>query len=100
MRSDPVATVEIDEKGRLHVTPATQDFPFAYREAMEVTWVPDSRALSSPAPREWSYGRWFQQIQSVASAQGVRLLLGPHTQWVNVPASVKLEIMEAAAHAA
>lgn len=84
----------------MHVTPATHDFPFAYREAMDVTWEPDNRTLSSPIPREWSYGRWFQQIQAVASAQGVHLLLGSHTQWVNVPANIKLEIMEAAAHAA
>ncbi|WP_162454754.1 hypothetical protein [Pseudoxanthomonas kalamensis] len=100
MKSDPVATVEIDEKGRLHIKPATQDFPFAYREAMEVTWEPDRRSLSSPIPRQWSYGRWFQQILAVASAQGVRLVLGPHTLWINVSADIQLEIAAAATHAA
>jgi hypothetical protein len=100
MKTDVVAAIEIGEQGRLHVKPATQEFPFAYREAMEVSWEPTSRTLSSPTPRDWSYGRWFQQIEAVASAQGILLVLEAHTQWINVPQSVQREIMEVASHVA
>ena len=95
MKNDLIATIELDEEGRLHVKPATQDFPYVYREAMEVIWEPSRRPLSSPVPREWGYGRWFRQILFAASAQGVQLILDSHTQWVNVPASVRLKITEA-----
>ena len=95
-----VAVVEIDQEGRLLVAPATHEFPFAYREAMDVSWDSATRTLGSPIPREWSYGRWFQIIQSVASAQGVTLVLGSSTRWVNVPADIQIDISEAAVHAA
>ncbi|MGY1426495.1 hypothetical protein [Lysobacter sp. A289] len=100
MEIDQVATVEIDQEGRLHIVPATQEFPYVYREAMEVSWDPARRTLNSPVPREWSYGRWFRQILAASSAQGVQLAIGPGTQWVNVPDSVRVEVLEAAAHAA
>lgn len=100
MDIDQVALVEIDQDGRLLVAPATHEFPFAYREAMKVSWDPATRTLGSPIPREWSYGRWFQQIQAVAFAQGVTLVLGSSTRWVNVPADTQADISEAAAHAA
>ncbi|WP_202845213.1 hypothetical protein [Luteimonas sp. SJ-9] len=100
MKSDLVAAVQIDGHGRLHIAPAAQSFPFAYREAMGIAWDPDRNSSSTPPPREWSYGRWFQQVQSMAAAQGTRLLLGPGTRWLNAPASMKLEVLEAASHAA
>ena len=100
MDIDQVAVVEIDQDGRLLVAPATHEFPFAYREAMEVLWDPVTRTLGSPIPREWSYGRWFQQIQAVASAHGVTLVLSSSTRWVNVPGDTQADISGAAAHAA
>jgi hypothetical protein len=33
MKRDAIVKVEIDEAGRLHVVPASQEFPYIYREA-------------------------------------------------------------------
>jgi hypothetical protein len=100
MEHDHVAAVEIDQDGRLHIAPASSEFPHICREAMEVSWDPHRRSLYSPQPREWGYGRWLQQILAAAAAQGVKLVLGPGTQWVHVPANIQAELSEAAAHAA
>jgi hypothetical protein len=94
--TDPIARVEIDPEGRLHVQPAYASFPFAYREAMEVAWEPSSGSLRSPAPREWGYGRWLQQILALAAEQGVRLVVTPATEWSNVPEGVRLELQSIA----
>jgi hypothetical protein len=96
MDEDFVATVEVDPEGRLHVVPRTRSFPYAYREAMEVAWDPQRLSLHSPPPREWSYGRWLQQIFALAAAQGVRLVLHTGTAWVNVPQTVRVELLQAA----
>jgi len=100
MDIDQVATIEIDHDGRLHISPATREFPYIYREAMEVSWDPNKRSLYSPRPREWGYGRWLQQILGAAAAQGVKLLVVPGTEWIDVPANIREELSEAAAHAA
>ncbi len=96
MDEDLVAAVELDPEGRLHVVPATRAFPYAYREAMEVSWDPQRLSLYSPPPRAWSYGRWFQQIHALAKAQGVRMVVHPGTAWVNVPQAVRVELLRAA----
>lgn len=96
MITDPIARVEIDPEGRLHVQPASASFPFAYREAMEVAWEPSSGSLRSPVPREWGYGRWLQQILALAAEQGVRLVVTPATEWSNVPEGVRLELQSIA----
>ena len=98
MDQDLVASVEIANDGSLHVAPATREFPHAYREAMEVTWDAQRRSLQSPPPREWSYGRWLQQIVSVAASQGVRLVFHSGTSWEKVPAIIRPELLEAAGH--
>ena len=84
MKRDAIVKVEIDEAGRLHVVPASQEFPYIYREAMEVHWDPDRRSLHSPVPRDWSLVQWFQQILLAAKEQGCELLLSPSTHWFNV----------------
>ena len=94
MDEDLIATVEIDAEHRLHVVPATRDFPYVYREGMEVSWSSARRSLHSPEPREWTYGRWFQQIVAAAAAQGVRLSLGPATRWVGVPPELQVELCQ------
>ena len=96
MDEDLIAAVEVDPEGRLHVVPAKRSFPYAYREAMEVSWDPQRLSLHSPPPRAWSYGRWFQQILALATAQGVRLVVHPGTAWVNVPPAVRVELLRAA----
>ena len=100
MYQDSVAALEIDSEGKLHVLPTKQEFPFVYREALEVSWNEYKRSLYSPTPREWTYSRWLEQIFAAATAQGVRLAIDQDTQWVNIPATIKADLLRAAAHVA
>jgi hypothetical protein len=92
MTEDSIAQIEIDAAGRLLLLPQSASFPSIYREAMEVGWDRDRRALFGPKPTEWSYTRWFEQLVAATSEQGVRLLLTPSTKWTNVPPEVRAEI--------
>ena len=92
MVKDDVAAIAIDDQGRLCVTPLSATFPYIYREAMEVGWDVAGRFLFSPIPKEWSYGRWFQQIISSTKEQGCELVLSRATVWKDVPDSVRQEI--------
>ena len=100
MHRDFVTAIEIDSEGKLHVSPATQTFAFVYREGLEVVWDENRRSLHSPVPREWSYVRWLEQILAAATAQGIFFAIDQHTHWINVPASVREDLLQAAAHAA
>lgn len=92
MVKDEVTSIAIDDQGRLCVTPLSASFPYIYREAMEVGWDADGKFLFSPIPKEWSYGRWFQQIISSTKEQGYELQLSAATVWKSVPDSVRQEI--------
>ena len=92
MDEDSIVAVEIDLERRLHVVPTARSFQHVYHEGMEVSWDASRRSLHSPAPREWSYSRWFEQILAAAAAQGVRLSLAPGTRWVGVPAELQVEL--------
>jgi hypothetical protein len=74
------------------VTPLSATFPYIYREAMEVGWDASGKFLFSPIPKEWSYGRWFQQIIYSTKEQGCELVLSATTVWKGVPDSVRQEI--------
>ena len=94
MESDQIAKVLIDAEGRLCITPSTESFPLIYRSAMEVHWDAPGKFLYSPMPREWSYSQWFTQIiGAVRDEYGFLLLITPQTDWGNIPADVKTEIM-------
>lgn len=84
--------VEIDDIGRLLVTPATKEFLYVYREAMEVHWDISRKALFSPIPREWTRRQWFEQIVLAAREQGVELYLTEKTVWRNVDEDSRTEI--------
>ena len=96
MERDTISELEIDAIGKLYVVPTDRGFPFIYREAMEVHWDPDRRALYAPAPREWSYARWFRQILDAAREQGCELRLASSTKWSNIDAGVKAELLQVA----
>jgi len=89
---DTIRQVEIDEAGRLLVTPDSTRFPYIYREAMEVHWDDARGFLFAPKPREWSYLDWFRQILEAAKAQGGELRLSERTRWINVPDDVVAEM--------
>ena len=93
MKQEFVAAIEIDSAGRIHVTPSGSEFPYIYREAMEVSWSDSSKTLHSPVPREWTYAQWVQQIFAAAAEQGVKLILGPDTKWINVPDLLRVELV-------
>lgn len=92
MRSDLIEAVGFTEAGGLYVKPSTAEFPFIYREAMEVGWDDAARRLYGPHPREWTFPMWFQQIRSAAREQGVDLRLSPHTRWPGVPDELRAKI--------
>ena len=96
MELDTIAELEIDTAGKLHVVPSTRSFPYIYREAMEVHWDPARRSLHSPTPRDWSYSRWLRQILDAARGQGCELQFAPSTNWVNIDAGVKAELLRVA----
>lgn len=96
MHSDCIASVEIDNFGRLRVVPSTAAFPYIHRAGMEVTWDDATRSLHSPRPREWSHVGWYRQIVSaVAREYGCRLLLTERTVWINVDSDIRAQLLQA-----
>ena len=88
-----IEQVEIDQQGRLCVTPASGDFEMVYREAMEVYWDREGRFLFSPTPREMTYPEWFRQIGLAVEYQyGVKLKATDRTRWVAVPEPLRAEM--------
>jgi len=87
----PIADVFIDEHRRLCVRPEPPDvFPEIFRSAMEVHWCGTARCLYSPAPREWGYLRWYEQILSAVRGEyGVQLVSTARTTFTNVPSDVQ-----------
>jgi hypothetical protein len=85
MSSDSVLEVGIDGKGSLYVKPASAEFPYIYREAMEVHWDANRGVLFGPPPRKWSYVDWYRQILSAAKTQGHLLQVTDDTRWSNIP---------------
>lgn len=92
MTADFIAEIGIDDQERLFVRPSTAQFPFIYREAVEVHWDSTRKCLYSPKPREWSYLQWFQHILSAAALQSFQLQLTPRTVWSNIEDELKEEI--------
>lgn len=93
MRSDRIEAIGFTEAGGLYLRPATERFPFIYREAMEVGWDDTERWLYGPRPREWTILMWFRQIRSAAREQGVELRLSPETCWHGIPDQLRAEIL-------
>jgi len=95
MRTDKIIKIEIDESGRLLITPDTERFTMIYRSAAEVHWDNKMNALYSPKPREWSYLDWYKHIVSlIVTDCNCRLLITESTEWINVPDDLKNEIKE------
>lgn len=95
---DFISEIGIDGNGRLYVTPSTIQFPFIYREAMQVQWNAKSNRLYSPAPHQWSYLQWFEQIIRAASEQGCQLLITNDTTWKNIPTDLQRQFCAPPSH--
>ena len=96
MQTSAVSKVWIDSEGRLHLAPSGCEFPYIYREAMEVNWDPSTRSLFSPTPREWTYAQWFKQLLAAAREQGQILVPDSSTDWTEIPADIKDQCLQAA----
>ncbi len=98
MENIEIIKIEIDDLGKLSVTPIlnwNNLFQFIYRTATGVQWIENSKCFMSPVPKEWSHLDWYANIvTSVISEMGVKLKVTPDTEWFNVPDSLKLEIMK------
>jgi hypothetical protein len=92
MRRDRISAIGIDERDRLWVRTAEQQFPYIYREAMEVAWDATERRLVTPHCPEWSYVRWFDQIVMAAREQGTELYIDDATAWQNIPDDLRKSI--------
>ena len=93
MEQDQIKEIGVDDKGRLYITPLSKEFPYIYREAMEVHWDRENKFLYSPKPREWSYFDWFKQIILAAKKQSCFLYTAENTTWINIPNDLKSEII-------
>lgn len=90
---DTIKKVGIDEDGRLWVEPMREQFPFIYREAMDVSWDLAKKRLYSPRPREWTYANWFERIRKAAREQGVDLVLDYSTTWLGVDDNLRAALV-------
>jgi hypothetical protein len=93
VKNDNIQEIRIDESGRLCITPEKENFAYIYRTAMEVHWDEKGLFLYSPKPREWSYFDWYVQILAAAKDGSCQLYLTDKTFWVNIPASLKEQIL-------
>jgi len=93
MRQDGIKEIGIDDTGRLCIMPEEVKFSLIYRTAMEVHWDERGLFLYSPKPREWSYFDWYLQILAAAKECNCRLSLTGKTVWINIPSSLKQQIL-------
>ncbi len=96
LQIDIITKVEIDNSGKLYLTPEKTKFPLIYRTATEVHWDNIKKTLYSPKPREWRYLDWFMHIIVVIKTEcQTELLLSDETEWINIPKELKIEITKA-----
>ncbi|WP_345156698.1 hypothetical protein [Pontibacter saemangeumensis] len=95
MKQDKIKRIEIDAEGKMLIHPLKSRFPMIYRSAAEVHWDADKNAVYSPAPREWTYLKWFKHIVDLIEKEAdIQLHLTDQTEWVNIPTDLKNAILE------
>ena len=61
-------------------------YQYVYREAAGVHWDEHRNGFKSTPMKEWSCSKWFYHIIDVVqSGLGVKLNLGNHVSWHNIP---------------
>ena len=100
MRAVEVSEIWINE-GRLCVRLADPSVDLTHivrASASGVLWDAQARAVCSPAPREWSYAKWFVQIVDDARNEyDVDLVLVDSTVWRDISTESRASIEEARA---
>ena len=95
MRKDKILRIEIDSDGKLLIGPEESKFPMIYRTATEIHWDADKDSVYSPAPREWTYLKWYKHIVDTIEIEAdIQLQLTNQTDWVNIPPDLKNAILE------
>ena len=95
MTTDNIEAIGVNETGQLFIKPEKEQFILIWRSATEVHWNDKEHYLFSPKPREWSYFDWYKQIVSVILDEyDCKLILTPHTIWLNIPDDLKQQIIE------
>ncbi|NOZ47124.1 MAG: hypothetical protein GXO79_10135 [Chlorobi bacterium] len=90
MKTDEIASIEIDHQGRLNIKPKSEKFNLIYRTATEVHWNSDNQTLYSPKPRDWTYLEWFKHIVKVVKEECFcELNIAEETKWINIPSELK-----------
>jgi hypothetical protein len=85
-----LSKIEIDANGWLRLYPVGERYDHIYRAAAGVEWDRSGGFLHAEDPGAWPYLTYFGQILSaVVSEYGDSLIIGPDTQWVNVPPDVR-----------
>lgn len=94
VETDAILEVGIDEANQLYLHPSRGEFPYIYREAMDVHWDTVRKHLYMHAPREWTYEMCLNQILDAAQEQSSILQLAEGTIWKNISPSLKSELLE------
>ena len=94
MRDEFIASVTLDEMGRLLLKPAETLFDDLHMAgAWGFRWDAPTSSLAIPLPKEWSYRDWFDHVVTIIGQEyEIHLKLGPRTAWTSVPLSVKREL--------
>lgn len=96
LKSDVIASIEIDASGRLRIYPEKEEFTLIYRTATEIHWDNNGRFLYSPKSREWSCLDWFKHIINVVDVECYcRLTITSDTKWINIDESLKKQFLGA-----
>lgn len=94
--NDEIEEVGIDGDGRIYVRPRTAEFPYIYREAMEVHRDGARCRPHGALPRQWCHAEWLEQILKAAAEQGCSLKFTSKTTWINRPAHLQWQRRHAA----
>jgi hypothetical protein len=94
MRDELIAQVQLDGHGRLLLKPAETLFDDLHTAgAWGFRWDVPTSSLAIPLPRDWSYRNWFDHVvEKIGREYGIHLKVGPDTQWIAVPASLRDDI--------
>ena len=95
MKQDKIKRIEIDPEGKLLIHPKESKFPMIYRSAAGIHWDSDKNAVYTPAPRKWTYLKWFKHIvDTIEKEATTQLQPTDQTDWINIPSDLKNAILE------
>lgn len=92
---DSIIKIKINDDGQLHIKPEKNRFTLIWGSATEVHWDENDSYLYSPKPREWTYLDWYKHIITVINSEcSCKLIITEQTKWINIPDSLKTQILK------